>query len=108
MILGKKPESWREALKFISRCPVCNENYNLEGAKLVEEKDNACLIHLTCGKCQGYFLTMVLNFSHGLSSVGMITDLNYNDAQRIYRSVPLTLDEVLNTHQLIEKNNFNF
>lgn len=108
MLLGKKAGSWRETLKFVNRCPICSENYSEESAGLVEEKDNASLVHLTCGRCRGYFLAMVINFGHGLSSVGMVTDLNLADARRIYRRGPLTLDEVISAHELIIQDKFNF
>ena len=105
---SKQPESWRAALKFISRCPVCSEVYPPETARLFAEREGASLIHLTCTGCQGYFMAMILNLGSGLSSVGMVTDLSFDDVGKIYRTEPLTLDEVLSAQEQIEANKLSF
>lgn len=101
---NNQPESWLEALKFIGQCPICNERYQDNRAKLFAKRDGANLIHLTCNKCSSNFITMIVMLGQGISSVGMVTDLNYEDALKLYKSAPLTADEVINGYQYFQKN----
>jgi hypothetical protein len=100
------PESWREALKFINRCPICSATYELEKARLFAESDVAHLVHFTCAKCQSYFVAMVVVVGRGLSSVGMITDLSFDDVSKLYRTSPLTTDEVIEGYETVHSNTF--
>lgn len=70
------------------------------------KNDNATLVHLTCHKCKSYFVAMVLVMGQGVSSVGMVTDLSYEDVRRLYRLGPLTTDEIIDAHELLQKNLF--
>lgn len=103
---SKKPESWREALKFINRCPICSGAYDGKEAKLFAKNDSATLVHLTCGKCASYFVAMVLIVGQGVSSVGMVTDLSFDDAKRLYPEGPLTTNEMIEAHEFIQKKLF--
>ena len=103
---SKKSESWREALKFINRCPICSGTYDGKEAKLFAKNDAATLVHMTCAECASYFVAMVLVVGQGVSSVGMVTDLSFDDARRLYRQEPLSTDEMIEAHELIQKNLF--
>lgn len=95
MRLPKKSESWREALQFINRCPLCGGNYEADKAQLFAKNESASMIHLSCSSCSGYFIAMVLVAGHGLSSVGMVTDLSFDDVTRLHKVAPLTTDEMI-------------
>lgn len=105
-LFSNKPDSWREALKFINRCPICSALYDIDKAKLFGKNENATLVHLTCTKCASYFVAMVLLVGQGVSSVGMVTDLSFDDVNRLYRKEPITTDEIIDGHELIQKNLF--
>ncbi len=107
-MLIPKPSSdgWQEAFKLINRCPICSANYPIEKAKVFAKNDSASLIHITCGKCQSNFVAMILVVGQGLSSVGMITDLNYDDMGRLNKTVSISVDEMIEGHQLINSNSF--
>lgn len=92
-----KPEQWREALKFISRCPVCGAVYESGAGESFAKSGPAEMIHLTCLKCRGHFVALVMSFGQGLSSVGMVTDLSLADARRLCSAEPLSIDEALET-----------
>lgn len=106
MPLLNKSDSWREALKFINRCPICSASYDTKQAKLFAKNENATLVHLTCHKCASYFVAMVLVIGQGVSTVGMITDLSFKDVSRLYRTDPITTDEIIDGHELMQKNLF--
>ncbi len=97
-----QPEFWREALKFINKCPICSAAYIVEHAELFATEDQASLVHLTCEQCHSYFIAMIVAVGHGLSSVGMVTDLSAGDAKRLYRRAPIALNEALEGYELLQ------
>ena len=99
-------ELWREALKLINRCPICSSLYQPEQAKVFARQAAASLVHLTCSTCQSYFVAMIVVMGHALSSVGIVTDLNFADASRLYRTEPLTTDESIDGYEAIEGSHF--
>lgn len=99
----KKPESWQEALKFIGKCPICDKKYNTESAKLFSKKENINLVHIICDSCQSAMINMILIVGQGLSSVGMVTDLSFEDAKRIFEKKPITLDDAIMISELLQK-----
>jgi len=99
---NKKPEPWQQSLKMISNCPVCGHSYSLKKAKLFINKESAQLVHVTCGKCKGYFMAMVVVLGKGISTVGMVTDLSYKDMKRLHEIRPIEIDEVIEGYELME------
>jgi hypothetical protein len=99
-------EPWQEALKLIGKCPLCGTAYNTVEAKLFIKRESANLVHLTCLKCRSAFMAMIVTFGQGLSSVGMITDLNFEDVKKIYKTEPITIDEAIEGHQILQQSNF--
>jgi len=101
-----QPEPWQEALKFIGKCPLCGTAYNAVTAKLFAKKESANLVHLTCVKCKSAFMAIIMTFGQGISSVGMVTDLSFDDAKRMYNGRPLTVDEVIEGYQFLQTKDF--
>lgn len=99
-------ESWREALKFIGHCPLCDARYATEKAQAFLKQDTLNLIHLTCAECKSGFIAMVIVMGQGLSSVGMVTDLTCADAKRLFKTETITIDEVIEGHKFINSNSF--
>ncbi len=105
MLSGKnQPDSWREAIKFMARCQLCNGNYSANSARRLNGTGAANLVHLTCETCDSAFIAMVMVSPAGLSSVGMVTDLNYNDALRLYKQEEITLDEIIEGYENLKQN----
>jgi hypothetical protein len=99
-------DSWREALKFINKCPICSSSYALEEARLFGKHDSASFVHLTCPTCQSYFVAMIVMLGQGFSSVGMVTDLSLGDAERLYAAEPITVNEVIGGFKVIQNTQF--
>ena len=102
----KQPEPWQQSLKMISKCPVCGCKYDTKTAKLFLKKSTAQLVHITCNKCEGYFVAMVMTFGHGISTVGMVTDLSFDDMKRMNHEQALEIDDVIVGHQMINNSDF--
>jgi len=100
----KQPSSWQDALKFVGRCPICNAEYKAEEAKLFAKKESANLVHVNCCQCKSSVVFMIMLLGQGLSSVGMVTDLSFEDAKRLYGADEITLDEALDAYDYIQNN----
>lgn len=83
-----------EGLKMISRCPLCSEQYQPFQASIVEEKQDAQLVHITCRKCHSSMVALLVNGQLGLTSIGLITDLSSDDVEKFKDAHPLTEEDV--------------
>jgi len=92
-------------LKLISYCPVCHLRYDPLEAKVLDEKNGAHLIHFRCKRCQSAILALVVINNFGLSSVGMITDLDYAEIERFRRARPLQADDAIELYELLSQKN---
>lgn len=99
-------EAWREALKLIQRCPICSATYDGKRVKVFAQQDNATMVHITCPKCASYFVAMIVVAGHGLSTMGLVTDLSYQDTTRLFSLEPVTTDEVIRGHEFIHNRLF--
>ncbi len=102
----EQPQSWQEVLKVISRCPVCGSVYNVQKAKLFAQNSGANMVHFSCESCESNFIAMVMTQDRGLSTIGLVTDLDFEDARKKIVLSPITLDEIISYHQQINNNNF--
>lgn len=102
---NSKADSWRKTLKLISHCPVCGRDYKSAGKLFINESD-ARFVHFTCASCQSHFMAMVMMMPKGMSTVGMITDLNFKDIQKLYKLSPLTIDETIEGHKTLNSPDF--
>lgn len=101
-----KSDSWRNTLKLISQCPVCNQNYQTEAIKLFANESEAKFVHFTCHSCHSYFIAMIMTMAKGVSTVGMITDLSFTDVQKLYTLPAITVDETIEASQSINNPDF--
>lgn len=101
---NNRGESWLEALKFIGNCPICNHRYEVNRAKLFAKHETASLVHIPCSKCSSNFIAMVVVMGQGMSSVGMVSDLSFTDAKQLYKTAPLTVDEIIDGYKFFKKN----
>lgn len=98
----------QEGLKMMAECPLCKQAYSEKEARVIEEKNSAHLVHITCPHCHHSILALIIVSQVGMSSVGMITDLGMDDARRLKNLGPITEDELLNFHSLLQKEKLNF
>ena len=105
---AKNSRSWREALKFIHKCPVCGASYAPECAQVITQKRAANLVHISCDACRGNFVALILATSRGISTIGMVSDLTYDDIGRAYMSEPIGVDELIEGRNFINQNNLEF
>ncbi|MBI5621997.1 hypothetical protein HY933_04000 [Candidatus Falkowbacteria bacterium] len=92
-----------ENLKLVSYCPLCDSHYNLLEARILEEQEGASLIYIRCRKCQSSILALIFNNHMGVSSVGLVTDLNPEEVLRYRSAGEVAEDDVLWSYQYLQK-----
>lgn len=97
-----------EGLKLISRCPLCSEAYRPFQASIVEEREDAQLLHIQCHKCQSSMVALIVSGQMGLTSVGLITDLTSDDVERFKDAQAITQDQVLEAFQALQAGSSSF
>lgn len=76
--------------------------YNEREVHLLGERGTTRLFHCTCRGCGHAMLAMILETQGSVSSVGLVTDLEVQDALRFRDRVSLTSDECLLAHRVLE------
>ena len=91
-----------EGVKLISYCPLCESSYNPQAARVLGEKEDSHLLHIECGNCANAIIALVLISSVGVSSVGLVTDLRFDEVNRFKHVAPVTTDDVIEAHHLLQ------
>lgn len=90
------------APKLLTHCPLCQTQYEDQSVRLLGEDGTARLFHLTCSCCSHSVLAVILENQGGISSVGLVTDLEAQDALRFQEAEPISADDCLLAHGSIE------
>lgn len=90
-----------EGLRLISYCPLCEASYNPLRARVLEERDEAHLVHIQCASCGSSIVALILSSSLGITSVGLVTDLTGDDVMRFKDESRLTADDMIDFHQVL-------
>ncbi len=89
-------------MKMLAHCPMCHSAYEPSEIRLLGEKGTTRLFHCTCGSCKHAVLAVVLEAAGSVSSVGLMTDMEVQDAMRFQLAGPVTTDECIAVHRLLE------
>lgn len=95
-------EQWNEGLRLVSFCPVCETRYKPLEAKTLDEDGQTRLLHVQCGKCRHSVLALVLVNKVGASSIGLLTDLVYDDVLKFRVNRDVTINDVIDVHTALE------
>ena len=100
----KLPDFFDDQHRFVTICPVCDQNLNQSKARSIHNQNGLNLIHIKCSRCTNYVIALLLKTHQGISSVGIITDLTYNDANKFYNKKKLNSDQIIKIHQIFNNN----
>ncbi len=101
MSIMSESDLWSEGLKLVSFCPVCETRYHPMQARVLAGRGETQLLHVQCRKCQNSILALVQVNQAGASSVGLLTDLCYEDVVRFRTSPTVTIDDVIEIHRFL-------
>lgn len=96
------------APKLLTHCPLCNAQYQDQSIKLLGEQGAMRTFHLTCPACAHAVLAVIMENQHGVSSLGMVTDLEVQDAVRFRDLEPISADDCLNIKDLLATKSMEF
>lgn len=88
----------KEAIIF---CPLCNKEYRPTNMKVVENAGDTILVHSNCPRCEGAILSLLYKDFLGITLVGLVTDLNYEDTMKVKGGQAVDEDDVLNVYKII-------
>ena len=71
-------------------------------ARVLGEDGETHLLHVRCKSCANAILALVLVTKAGVSSVGLVTDLSYEDVVKFQSQGKVSIDDVLGVHQMME------
>lgn len=95
-----------EGVKILSRCPVCRDSLNNLEAKVLGTRGETRSLHLTCHNCNNSLLALVLISGEVASSVGVLTDLSFEDTLKFRGASEVGLDDVLEIHEQSKNKDF--
>ena len=71
--------------------------------RILGDNGESRLLHLRCQKCSSSILALVLMSPGGVSSVGLLTDLSFEDVRRFKSGNSVNTDDVIKVHEMMEK-----
>ncbi len=95
-----KPEG---STKWASACPLCGAKYNPIESKVVAEKENAFLLYTKCKTCSSSVVATLVAGAMGISSVGLVTDLTYEDVVKFKDSERISENDVLDVYNFFDE-----
>lgn len=81
-------------MNALKNCRVCGTSYGTAKISLLERNDQGAVAHITCPTCVHSSLVFLGKTGHGLGFLGLMTDLNFADAEH-FRDRPEISEEVL-------------
>lgn len=95
-------------MKIISRCPLCDNQSDKIDTHILGDNGESRLLHLRCQKCSNSILALVLVSPGGVSSLGLLTDLTFEDVRRFKAGNSVTIDDVIRIHEVLENSGLTF
>jgi hypothetical protein len=87
---------------FVSRCPFCSAEYDLDGAKVIGEEDESTMVYVTCGECESSIIAIVAMSGLGIVSLGLVTDMTEEDTKSMMEEQEITGNDMLNLYELFK------
>lgn len=98
------PSSRQQALeKLMSRCVLCGANQSALLAAIVNESNQAELVHIRCSNCKGALVALIYASGTVVTSIGMVTDLTQEDIAKFQQGKNITENDILNIHQTLQE-----
>ncbi len=94
--------------RLLAHCPLCHTAYDATRVRLLGEYGSTRLFHCSCQSCGQSVLAVVLESNGSVSSVGLVTDLEIEDALRFTNADSVSSDECIAVHRLMERGSLAF
>jgi len=87
----------------LARCGICNSSFDKSGLVTLEDGNQKTTFHATCFKCGTSSIIFLSVSQSGVAGLGVATDLNKEEAIRMFGREAVSADEVIAMHQLMSK-----
>lgn len=94
-------ENPSERFKPLIHCPICQKKYDPKRVLLLSEDERKTALHLTCGECGASSFVFVSLGRMGAVSLGMLTDLDREEAKAFYGKEAVSADDALSVHRFL-------
>jgi hypothetical protein len=94
----------KDKLPFFVKCSFCNGSFSPEDLVVLEQSERQTVFHALCAHCHQAIIIFLSFTPGGLVSLGLITDLNREEARRFFGQEAVSADEVIDLHEFIFKN----
>ena len=91
-----------ENIQPLIRCPVCNKKYRPAKMMVLDEDDKRTTLHLTCDACGASTIVFVSTGQFGVVSLGMLTDVERDEARKVFQGEVISSDHVLEAHTFLK------
>ncbi len=89
--------------RLIANCPLCQGAYSGKDLRMIGEQNGARLFHCACSHCGQAMIALMLETTEWVSSVGLVTDLEAEEARRIHGWPRITSDDCIFLHRILEE-----
>lgn len=93
----------RLLLDPVTRCPFCGVSYDEERLRTLHKEGRREVLHATCLQCFRAMYYTIERSEQNISCFGLFTDCDAQDALRFMTRKPISLDDVLFVHLVLEK-----
>jgi len=94
-------------VRVVFNCPICGKSYDSASMKLIEESEEAHLLHIVCQNCGTQILALVMINAPQISSHGMVTDLTSKEVKKFKSSEKVKADDIIDMHFALKDKNFS-
>ena len=70
---------------------------------VLDEDDKRTTLHMTCDGCSASSMVFVSMGQLGVVSLGMLTDLEQGEAQKVFQREAISSDQVIEVHQFLKQ-----
>lgn len=89
-------------MRVVTRCPFCSADYDLDGAQVIGEENDATMVYVTCSDCESSIIAVVAMSGLGIVSLGLVTDMTAEDTKRFTGVGSMTSNDLLSIYELLK------
>jgi hypothetical protein len=89
-------------MRVVTRCPFCGADYDLDGAQVIGEENDATMVYVTCSDCESSIIAVVAMSGLGIVSLGLVTDMTAEDTKRFKGTASMTSNDLLLVYELLK------
>lgn len=87
----------------MKQCPLCEHNFEDRHVRMVDQVKGSQTLHITCPGCVSHFVMMLAISDAGVGLIGMMSDLDFEDIQRVSQREPMSDDDLLSFYQQLDQ-----